>query len=160
MRARNFAHCAQMVEALFQTEISQIIGTDFVAQESGKLLVLLDECVPAVRPKNMMAVLHLFKCRIELASGLPVDPRAEDFGDLVGGQPPESDFTATLEDPVNRKGTFENEVPAVLDLTDRIKAAQIHGRALTFGELRTEDQGPVIETFPNGVGGEAVRCRL
>jgi hypothetical protein len=61
---------------------------------------------------------------------------------------------------MDREVSFEDEVAAVLDLTDGIESAQVHGRALMSGELRAEDQRPVIETFPNPIGGEAVRRRL
>jgi len=64
------AHRAEMIEAFFQAEVSQIVGTDFVAQKSGKLLVLLDERVPAIGAKDVMAMLDLFERCTELASGL------------------------------------------------------------------------------------------
>jgi hypothetical protein len=33
----------EMIEALPEAEVAQVVGTEFVAQEAGKLLVLLEE---------------------------------------------------------------------------------------------------------------------
>src|SRR5271166_4227054 len=154
------AHGGEVIDSFFQAEVGQVIGTDLAAQKGGKLLILFNERIPAIRTKDVMAMLDLFERRIELAFRFLVHTGAEDLRDPVGSQAPESDLTAALEDPVNRKVPFENEVPAVFDLADRIEAAQIHGRALAFGELRSEYQSPVIEAFPDLVGGEAIRCRL
>jgi hypothetical protein len=41
----------QMVQSLLQAEVRQVVGTDFVAQESGELLVLFDKGIAAVRPE-------------------------------------------------------------------------------------------------------------
>jgi len=57
----------------------------------------------------------------ELALHPAVDACAEDLGDLVGGQPPQADLAATLEQFVDREAALEDEVAAVLDLGDRIK---------------------------------------
>src|ERR1700677_4551225 len=125
---------AEMVQSLLQSEVRQIVGTDFVAQEGGELLVLFDERVPAVSPENVMSVFDLFQCRIEFTFDLLTHTGAKDLGDPVRCQSPEAELTAPLEDPVDREVPFENEVPAVLDLTDGIEAAQVHGRALMSGE--------------------------
>jgi hypothetical protein len=58
----------------------------------------------------------------ELAAHLAVEARAKDFGDLVGGEPPQPEFAAALEQLVDREIAFEDEVAAVLDLGNRIKA--------------------------------------
>ena len=58
----------------------------------------------------------------ELAAHLAVEAGAEDFGDLVGGEPPQPELAAALEQLVDREITFEDEVAAVLDLGNRIKA--------------------------------------
>jgi hypothetical protein len=96
---------AEMVQSLLQSEVRQIVGTDFVAQEGGELLVLFDERVPAVSPENVMSVFDLFQCRIEFTFDLLTYTGAEDPGDPgdpVGCQSPESELTAALEDPVDR----------------------------------------------------------
>ena len=56
-----------MAETFLQAEIRQVVRADFIAQERGELLVLLDECVLPVRPENVMAVFDLFDDGVELA---------------------------------------------------------------------------------------------
>lgn len=51
-----------------------------------------------------------------------VQPHAENLADAVGCQTPKTDFAAALEDLVDGKVAFENEVPAILDLRDGVEA--------------------------------------
>jgi hypothetical protein len=37
-----FADGIQMIEAFLQAEVAQVVGAEFVAQETGKLLILFD----------------------------------------------------------------------------------------------------------------------
>src|SRR6202040_1910084 len=46
---------------------------------------------------------------------------------------------------VDGKVALEDEVAAILDLGDRIKAREIELLAFLGGELRAQDQGPVVE---------------
>ena len=62
-----------------------------------------------------MAMLDTVDDRGELAAHLAVQPRAEDLGDLVGGQPPQAELAAALEQLVDGKVALEDEVAAVLD---------------------------------------------
>src|SRR5205085_10668244 len=41
----SFAHGVEMMESLLQSEIAQIVGNQFVAQEPGKLFILLEKRV-------------------------------------------------------------------------------------------------------------------
>ena len=70
----------------------------------------------------MMAVLDTVDDGGELAMHPPMYAGAEDFGDLVGGQPPQAELAAAFEQLVDREMALEDEVAAVLDLSDRIKA--------------------------------------
>ncbi|MBV9268266.1 MAG: hypothetical protein JO061_19010 [Acidobacteriaceae bacterium] len=85
-----------------------------------------------------MTVLDLFERGIQFAFPLAMQSCAENLGDLAGGQAPESELATTFEELVNRESTFEDEVAAILDLTDGIEAAQIHGGALTPGKFRAQ----------------------
>jgi hypothetical protein len=53
---------------------------------------------------------------------LAVDAGAEDLGDLVGDESPQAELAATLEELVDGEVALEDEVTAILDLGDRIKA--------------------------------------
>lgn len=70
---------------------------------------------------------------------------AKDLADAVGRQSPEADLAASLEDLVDGEVALENEVPAILDLGDGVEAGEVHLGALLLGELRTQDERPVIE---------------
>src|SRR5437899_9377328 len=57
----------EMIEPFLQAEVAQVVGAEFIAQEAGELLVLLQKRVFPVRAKNVMAVLDLIDHRRELS---------------------------------------------------------------------------------------------
>jgi hypothetical protein len=61
-----------------------------------------------------------------------VQPYAENFADPVGCQPPKTDLATALEDPVDGKVAFENEIPAVFDLCEGVESRQIYLAAFPF----------------------------
>jgi hypothetical protein len=71
-----------------------------------------------VRTEDVVAVVDLFDDGGDLTSQFLGEPDAKDFTDLVGGQSPQSDFAAPLEDLVDGELALEDEVAAVLDLGD------------------------------------------
>jgi hypothetical protein len=73
-----------------------------------------------------------------------VHPGAEDCGDLVAGELPQTELAAAVEQLVDRKVPLEDEVAAVFDLGDRVEARQAEPGALLGGELRAQDQGPIV----------------
>src|SRR5450759_37549 len=121
-----FADGIQMIESFLHAEVAQVIGTEFIAQETGELLVLLEERMFPIRPENVMPVLDLIDHRRKLPRQSVVQADAEDFADPVRREPPQSDFATALKDFVDREVAFENEVPAVLDLRHGVEARQTH----------------------------------
>src|SRR6202521_2294898 len=107
-----------------------------------------------------MAMLDLIDDRGEFPMQPFVQPHAEDFADPVRRQPPQADFAASFKDFVNGEVAFENEIPTVLDLRDGVEARQVHLVAFFFGELWSQDQGPVIELFANGRRTQPISGRL
>ena len=81
-------HRLQVAQAFLQPKVGEIVRADFIAQERGELLVLLDEGVLPVRPEDVMAVFDLLQRRVQLALHLLCDPAAEDLGDLARRHPP------------------------------------------------------------------------
>ena len=138
---------------------ARLLETQFVAQEGGELFVLLEEGVLEVGAEDMMAVLDAIDDGGQLAAHPAVQAGAEDLGDLVGGQPPQAEFAAALEQFVDGKVALEDEVAAILDLGDRIEAREIELLALLGGELRPQDQGPVVEPFADDLPGSVCRRR-
>jgi hypothetical protein len=52
-----FANGIEVIESFLQAEVAQVVGAEFVAQETGELFILLEEGVFPVRPENVMPVL-------------------------------------------------------------------------------------------------------
>src|SRR5262252_8086402 len=112
----SLSHRIQMIQSFLQAEVAQIVGAKFVAQVAAELLVLFEKGVLPVGAENVMSMLDLVDDGGQFAAQALVQADAEDLADAVGGQPPEADLAASLEDLVNREVAFEDEVPAVLDL--------------------------------------------
>src|SRR5262249_11441838 len=106
--------------------------------------------------KDMVAMLDLIDDGSELAAVPAVDARAEDRADPVSGQPPQTEFAASLEQFVDWKVALEHEVAAILDLGDGIEARQIELFAFLGGELRPQDQGPIVEPFADDFRAQPV----
>src|SRR5689334_16403176 len=94
----------------------------------------------------MVAVLDLVDYGGEFPPKALVEPDAEDLADAVGGQSPKADLAAALENLVDGEVALENEVPAVFDLSDGVEPGQVHLVTFLFGELRPQDQGPIVES--------------
>ena len=124
------AHRIEMVEALAQAEVGEVVGTQFVAQERRGFL--------EVGAIDMMAVFDAIEHTGELAAVAAGQAGAEDRRHLVGGEPPQAEFASALEQLVDREVALEDEVAAVLDLRDGIEARLIALRSLA------ENFGPTI----------------
>src|SRR5271154_51834 len=73
----------EMIEPLLQAEVAQVVGTEFIAQETGELLVLLEKGVLPVRTENMMPVLDLIDHGREFSAQPFIQPDTEDLTDAV-----------------------------------------------------------------------------
>jgi hypothetical protein len=83
-----------------------------------------------VRPEDVVSVLDLVDYRGELSLQSFIQPDAEDLADAFRRQPPQTDLATAPEDLAYGEMTFENEVPAVLDMSNRIEPRQAHPAAL------------------------------
>src|SRR6516165_10682927 len=144
----------EILQALLETEVPEVVGAELIAQERCELLVLLQERVLEVGA--MVAVLDLLDDGGELAGDLAMQALPEDLGDLVGCQPPQPQLTASLEQLVDGKVLLEDEVTAVFDLRDRIEAREIDLLALLGRELRPQDQGPIVKPLADDRGAQFV----
>jgi hypothetical protein len=100
------AHGLEVVQSLLEAEVGEVVGDKLVAQEGGELFVLFEEGVLEVGAEDVMAVLDAIDDGGELAVHLAVQTRAENLGDLVGGEPPQAELAAALEQLVDRKMAF------------------------------------------------------
>ena len=83
---------------------------------------MFEEGVFEVGTEDMMTVLDAVDDGGELATHSAVQAGAEDLGDLVGGQSPQTELAAAFEQLVDGKVALEDEVAAIFDLGDRVKA--------------------------------------
>ena len=60
-REEPLANGVQMVEPFLEAEVAQVIGTEFIAQEAGELLILFQKGVFPVRSENVMTVFDLLE---------------------------------------------------------------------------------------------------
>ena len=116
------ADLIQMIQSLLETEVVEVVGTEFVAQERRELLILPENGIAEVGAEHVVAVLDLIDEGEELAAVVAPQERAEYLGYFVGGQSPQAKLTASLEQLVDGKVALEDKIEAVLDLTDRIAA--------------------------------------
>src|SRR5688572_11684296 len=151
-----FPHGFEMIESFLQTEVTQVVGAEFIAQEAGELLVLFEEGIFPVGAEHMMTMLDLIDDGGQLPMEPLVQPDAKDLADAIGSEPPKADFAASLKNLVDGEMALENEVAAVLDLGDGVEPRQVQLGAFLFGELRAQDEGPVIELLANQSGAQPV----
>jgi hypothetical protein len=104
----------------------------------------------------MMAMFNLIDDGAQFSAQSLMESHAEEFRDPVGRQSPKPDLAAAFEDLMDREVALEDEVAAVLDLPDGVKARQVDLMALGAGELRSQNQCPVIELLLNDLGTKPV----
>ena len=93
---KRLADRIQMVQSFAHTEVVEVVGAQFVAQEARELFVLSQHRALEVGAEGMMAMLDLIDDGGELAAHREVKAPAEDRGNLVCGQPPQAEFAAAL----------------------------------------------------------------
>ena len=75
-------------------------------------------------------------------------------------QSPQPQLTAALEQLMDWEVPLEDEVVAVFDLRDLIEAREVHLLALLGGELRPQDERPIVEPLADDGGAQFVGGRL
>ena len=151
----------QLSRILVYTEVLlEVVGAEFVAQEGGELLILFDERVFEMSAENMVAVIDAVENGVKLAAHSFGDAHAEDFRNLAAGHAPQSDIAGPFEDLPDWEVAPENEIPAILDLSEEKIPPQVHGLALATGEFGPKHQGPVLEAIADDVGTEAIGSGL
>src|SRR5207253_11242611 len=113
-----------MFQAFLELEVAEVVGAELVAQESGELFVLFEESVFPISAEDVMAVLDLLQGGVQLAWQAAGDSGGEDFRDLVGGGAPQRRLAGAVEEAIDGKVAFEDEVAAVVHLTDGVEALQ------------------------------------
>ena len=106
--------------------------------------------------EDMVAVLGAVDDGGKFATHPAVHTCAEDCGDLVAGEPPQTELATAFEQFVDGKVPLEDEVAAVFDLGDRVEARQVEPGALLGGELGAQDQRPIVEPLADDLRAQPI----
>src|SRR5260370_12778671 len=120
----------EMVQPFLETEIGEVVGAEFVAQESRELFILLEEGALEIGAEDMMAMLDLIDDGGELAAVPAVQAGAEDLGHLFCGGAPPAAVTTSLEQLVDGQVSPEKKNTAIIDMSGCIEASKIWQGAL------------------------------
>jgi hypothetical protein len=96
-------------------------------------------------PQDVMPRVELLQQAMQLAVHPLVLADSEDLGDLVGGEAQHPQLTGALENLGDGERAAEDEVPAVLDLVQRVSAPQLDGPLDPSGRtwvLRPQSRNP------------------
>ena len=107
-----------------------------------------------------MAMVEFFEHAVQLAAKTLGEADAEDVSHFVGGQAQQTHFAGMLQYPVDGEVPLEDKVPAIFDLIDGVVALQVHGLAVLFRELGTQQPGPVVQALFDGGRAQVIGCRL
>jgi len=100
----------EMVQPFLEAEVGEVVGAEFVAQESREFLILFEAGALEVGAEDMMAMLDLIDDGGQLAAVPAVQAGAEDLGNLIGGESPQAEFATSLEQLVDGEVPLENKV--------------------------------------------------
>jgi hypothetical protein len=109
--------------------------------------------------QHVMSMVDSVQHDLQLSTQPLVHAEAEDLGDLVRHQSHQADVARALVQLVNRKVLAEDQIPAVLDLLDRIVPAQVDRLAIFLREFGPGQKGPVVESLLEDVGGCSTMAR-
>ena len=141
------AYRVEVVERLAEPEIGESIAQDLEAQKRGALLVHPEHGALGAGAKDVVAMLDVFEERLQFAADPFGEPEPEDLRDFIGRQPEQADVAGALEELVDRQMATKDEVPAVLDLLERVMPTEVDRGAIFLGKFRTDGPGPVLEAL-------------
>src|SRR6266446_4364464 len=146
-----FPHGLPVGQGLVELEVLlQFVADHLQAQEAAGLLVLFDKAMAPVAAHHVPRGVEALHDGRELAGHPPQLELAEDVRQPVHGQRAQGEFATAPEEIPNRKRAVEDEVQAVFHLAHTPEPVQLAGGAFLFGELRTDNQRPVIQAPLNG----------
>ena len=146
------AHGLEVLQALVQPEIPEVVAQGFHPQEGRELLVHPQDGVLRVAAQHVMAVLDLLEHAAQLAAQALVEAEPEQVCERVGGEAEQAEVTGALEQRVDGEVAPEDDIAAVLDLLERVVAAQVDGLAVLGGKLRADHPGPVVQALADDLG--------
>src|SRR5262249_2596886 len=156
----HLAHHREVIERFLQMKVSKVVAAHFASEESEKLLVLFDKSVLEIGSQDMMTMLDSLQGRMELALELFADALAEELRDFVSRQKQKPQLAGALKEVSDGEVALKDEVAAVLNLADRIKARKVHRLPLPLREFRPQKKTPVVEPLADQIWAQPIRSRL
>src|SRR4030095_2655846 len=141
----DLTHRGEVIERFLQMKVSEVVAAYFASEEGEKLLVLFDKGVLEVGSQDVMTVLDSLQGSMHFPVCLFADALTEELRDFVSGQKQKPQRAVALEEVSDREVALKDEVTAVLDLADGVKAMKVHRFSLPLREFRSQEKGPVSE---------------
>jgi len=157
---KDLTHRGEGIERFLQMKVSEVVAAHFASEESEKLLVLFDKGVLEVGSQDVMTVLDSLQGSVHLALELFADALTEELRDFVSGQKQKPQLAGALEEVSNGEVALKDEVTAVLDLADGVKAMKVHRFSLPLREFRSQEKGPVVEPLANELWAKPIGSGL
>ena len=156
----NLTHSGEVIERFLQMKVSEVVAAHFASEESEKLLVLFDKGVLEVGSQDVMTMLDSLQGRMHFALKPFFDALTEDLRDFVSGQEQKSQFAGALKEVSDREVALKDEVAAVLDLADGVKAMKVHRLSLSLREFGSQKESPVVEPLADELWAKPIGSGL
>lgn len=153
-RMEGLFHLRQMLQRLLKVEVRQVVAAGFNPKEGPELLVLFDKRMLPIGPEHVMALLDAIEGGMELTGKETGNAGPEKLGDGIGTHRGESTFAGAPEQAVDGEVTVEDQIARPLDLRDEVVPVQAHAGSFFSGKLWPEQEGPVLDAFPDTFGSE------
>jgi len=156
----DLTHRGEVIERFLQMKVGEVVAAHFASEESEKLLVLLDESVLEVGSQDVMTVLDSLQGRMHFALKPFFDALTEELRDFVSRQQQQSQLAGTLKEVSDREVALKDEVTAVLDLADGVKAMKVHRLSLSLREFGSQKKSPVVEPLADELWAKPIGSGL
>ena len=156
----DLTHRGEVIERFLQMKVSEVVAAHFASEESKKLLVLFDKGVLEVGSQDVMTMLDSLQGSVQLALELFADALTEELRDFVSRQKQKPQLAGALEEVSNGEVALKDEVTAVLDLADGVKAMKVHRFSLPLREFRSQEKGPVVEPLADELWAKPIGSGL
>lgn len=152
----DLTHRGEVIKSFLQMKVSEVVAAHFASEESEKLLVLFDKSVFEVGSQDVMTMLDSLQGRMYFALKLFADALTEELRDFVSRQQQQSQFAGALKEVSDREVALKDEVTAVLDLADGVKAMKVHRLSLSLREFGSQKESPVVEPLADELRAKSI----
>ena len=150
----------EVIKRFLQMKVSEVVAAYFASEESEELLVLFDKGVLEVGSQDVMTMLDSLQGRMHFALKPFFDALTEELRDFVSGQKQKPQLAGALKEVSDREVALKDEVAAVLDLADGVKAMKVHRFSLSLREFGSQKKSPVVEPLADELWAKPIGSGL